>query len=168
MPRAILVSGPINAGKTTVSRLLARRLSRTAHVEGDTLRHFASWMTLHESLPITLASLADVSRNFLRAGVEVVVDYLLSAEDHASLVAALEPEASAVYSFVLAPPLHVALRERGRPLDAWERARIRELYDQRVHEPGFGISLDTGELSAEQTVAEILAHLEAGGAGGRA
>ncbi|HKJ24125.1 MAG TPA: hypothetical protein VKB65_04835 [Myxococcota bacterium] len=161
MPRVILVSGPINAGKTTVCRMLARRLPRTAHVEGDALRHFASWMTLHESLPITLASLADVSRNFLRAGVDVVVDYLLSAEQHADLAGALEREASALHSFVLAPPLHVALRERGRPLDDWERARIRELYLERIHEPGFGISLDTGELSAEQTVAEILAHLEA-------
>jgi len=164
--RVILVSGPINAGKTTVSRLLARRLPRTAHVEGDALRHFASWMSLHESLPITLASLADVSRNFLHAGVHVVVDYLLSADQHAELVNLLEPEASALHTFVLAPPLHVALRERGRPLDAWERARIRELYDERIHEPGFGVPIDTGELTAEQTVAEILAHLDAP-AGGR-
>jgi cytidylate kinase len=159
VPLAILVSGPINAGKTTVSRLLARRLPRTAHVEGDALRHFASWMTLHESLPVTLANLADVSRNYLRADVHVVVDYPLSALQHAALVAALEPEASAVHSFVLAPPLHVALRDRGRPLDDWERARIRELYEERAHEPGFGISLDTGELTAEQTVEEIVAHL---------
>ena len=162
MPRAILVSGPINAGKTTVSRALARRLSGTAHVEGDALRHFVGWMPLTEAVPLTLANLADVSRNFLRGGVHVVVDYLLSANDHAELVAALEPHASEVHSFVLAPPLHVALRERGRPLNDWERARIRELYDQRIHEPGFGVPLDTGELTADQTVEEILAHLRGG------
>jgi adenylylsulfate kinase-like enzyme len=159
MPRAIFVSGPINAGKTTVSRLLARRLPGTAHVEGDALRHFVSWMPLEEAVPITLANLAAVSRNFLRAGRHVIVDYLLSAEQHAELVAALEPESTSVHSFVLAPPLHVALRERGRRLNDWERARICELYDQRIHEPGFGIQLDTGELTAEQTVEEILDHL---------
>ena len=32
MPRVILVSGSINAGKTTVSRLLVKRIPRTAHV----------------------------------------------------------------------------------------------------------------------------------------
>ena len=159
MPRAILVSGPINAGKTTVSRLLARRLSGTAHIEGDALRAFVPWMPLEESLPITLANLADVSRNFLAAGQHVVVDYLISATQHAELVAALEPAASSVHSFVLSPPLHVALRDRGRKLEEWERSRIRELYDQRIHEPGFGICLDTAELTAEQTVREILAQL---------
>lgn len=159
MPRVIFVSGPINAGKTTVSRLLARRLSGTAHVEGDALRHFASWMPLDESIPITLANLADVSRNFLRAGRHVVLDYLLSQQNHDQLVAALEPEATSLHSFVLAPPLHVALRERGRKLNDWERARIHELYDMRIHEPGFGIQLDTGELTPDQTVEEILTHL---------
>jgi cytidylate kinase len=165
MARLIFVSGPINAGKTTVSRLLARRLSGTAHVEGDALRAFVAWMPLEESLPTTLANLAAVSRNFLTAGQHVVVDYLLSAEDHAALVAALEPVARSIHSFVLAPPLHVALRDRGRKLDDRERSRIRELYDRRIHEPGFGISLDTGELTPVQTVEEILGHLRGGGRG---
>lgn len=159
MPRAILVSGPINAGKTTVSRLLARRISGAAHVEGDALRAFVDWMPLEQAIAPTVANLADVSRNFLAAGLHVVVDYLLRPEDHARVVEALSGLASSVHSFVLAPPLHVALRDRGRPLDEWERARIRELYDQRVHEPGFGVSIDTAELTPEQTVDEILAHL---------
>ena len=160
MPRAILLSGPINAGKTTVSRLLARHLAGSAHVEGDALRAFVSWMPLEESIPLTLSNLADVSRNFLEGGHHVIVDYLLGADDHARLLAALEPVADTVHSFVLAPPLHVALRDRGgRKLDERERGRIRELYDQRIHEPGFGICLDTAELTAEQTAQEILGHL---------
>ncbi|MBW2314003.1 MAG: hypothetical protein JRH10_07410 [Deltaproteobacteria bacterium] len=159
MPRAIFISGPINAGKTTVSRLLASRLPGTAHVEGDALRHFVGWMSLEESIPLTLANVTDVSRNFLRAGRNVVVDYLLSAQNHAELIAALQPETDSLHSFVLAPPLHVALRERGRPLNDWERARIRELYQLRIHEPGFGVQLDTGEMTADQTVDEIFEHL---------
>ena len=67
MARAIFISGPINAGKTTVSRLLARGLPGTAHVEGDALRHFVGWMSLEESIPITLANLADVSRKSFRS-----------------------------------------------------------------------------------------------------
>lgn len=163
MPRAILVSGPINAGKTTVARLLARRIAGTAHVEGDALRAFVADVPLSEALPVTLANLADVSRNFLREGRHVIVDYLLSAEQHAALLETLRPDASSVHSFVLAPPLHVALSNRGRPLDEWERARIRELYDERIHEPGFGITIDTAEQTPEQTVDEILGHVRRSG-----
>ena len=163
MPRAILVSGPINAGKTTVARLLARRIAGTAHVEGDALRAFVDCLPLEAALAPTLRNLADVSRNLLAADLHVVVDYLLRPADHAGLVEALAPAASAVHSFVLAPPLHVALSNRGRPLDEWERARIRELYDERIHEPGFGITIDTAEQTPEQTVDEILAHVRRSG-----
>ena len=168
MPRVLVVSGPINGGKTTVSRLLCQRLSGTAHVEGDALRAFVDWMPLEESIPINLRNLIDVSRNFLTAGQHVVVDYLLSAANHAQLVEELGPVADSLDSFVLAPTLAVALSDRGdRKLDDWERGRIRELYDQHIHDPGFGISIDTGEQTAEQTVEEILTHVRSGRGGER-
>lgn len=159
MPRAIFVSGSINAGKTTTARGLARRL-RAAHVEVDALHAFVSWMPLSESIPLNLANAAAVARQFLAAGLDVVIDYPLSQDDHDGLVAALRDHAEAIDAFVLAPPLEAALRDRGdRRLNDWERARIRELYEERIHAPGFGITVDTAELTAEQTVDEILAHL---------
>lgn len=160
MPRVILVSGSINAGKTTVSRLLVKRIPRTAHVAVDSLRDFVRWMPLSESIALNLANAAAVACNFLDAGLHVVLDSPLSQADHDGFVAALGGRAERLDAFVLAPPIEVALRDRGaRPLDAWERARIHEMYEERIHEPGFGIAIDTSELTPDQTVDEILGHL---------
>ena len=159
MADVILVSGSINAGKTTVSRLLARRIPRTAHVEVDALRAFVPWMPLEESIPLNLRNATAVARHFLEAGLHVVVDYPLGPEHHDRLTRELSGLADAIHGFVLAPPLKVALLDRGRRLDEWERDRIRVLYRQGFHDPGFGIAIDNGSQTPDETVAEILAHL---------
>jgi len=159
MADVILVSGSVNAGKTTVSRLLARRIPRAAHVEVDALRAFVPWMPLEESIPLNLRNATAVARHCLEASLHVVIDYPLGAEHHARLTRDLGDLADAVHGFVLSPPLAVALRDRGRRLDDGERERIRVLYRQGFHDPGFGIAIDNGAQTPEETVAEILHHL---------
>jgi hypothetical protein len=157
VPRAILIAGPMNAGKTTLCRLLVRRLPAAAHVEVDALRRFVPWMPLEESLPLDLANAASVAVNFLRAGLDVVIDTPLRAEQYERLVAALAPHAEAIHAFVLAPPLQVASRDRGeRALSARERQRIRELYAERLHAPGFGTRVDNADQTPEETLALVL------------
>ena len=159
MAVAIVISGSINSGKTTVSRLLASRLPRTAHIEVDALRAFVSSLPLEESTPLNLRNAASVARNLLQAGLNVVIDYPLGKSEYERLSKGLG-SAPELHAFVLTPRLAVVLRDRGdRALDDRERYRIVEMYAAGVDEPGFGICIDNSNFTPDQTVDAILAHL---------
>ena len=68
------------------------------------------------------------------------------------------------HSFVLAPPLKVALKTRGpQAMDDEEILdMIRTQYEMRMDNPGFGIVIDNQEQTPQQT-AELIAHHIAGG-----
>ena len=48
----ILINGSMNAGKSTVAKLLINKIPRTAHVES--LRRFIEWMSIDESIPYNI------------------------------------------------------------------------------------------------------------------
>jgi hypothetical protein len=55
----------------------------------------------------------------------------------------------------------VALQSRGdRELTDWERDRIRELYDQGVADPEFGLTIDNSDQTVGETVDAIQALLD--------
>lgn len=156
MPKLIFVSGSINSGKSTVSRLLVELLPQAAHVQGDALRHFVTRLPLEEAIPVTLRNITSVSSNFLSAGFDVVVDYLLSKSDYEKLCAALSGTATVIYPFVLAPPLEVAQSRRGdRTLSPREVERIAFHYRTKLHDPGFGVRIDNSEQTPQET-AEVM------------
>lgn len=65
MANVIIINGPINSGKTTISQELQRRLPQLAHIEVDDLRHFISWMDLEESISLNLKNTVAVGKVFL-------------------------------------------------------------------------------------------------------
>jgi predicted kinase len=164
MPKLIVISGSINSGKSTTSRLLVERLPRAAHVQGDALRHFVTRLPLEEAVPITLQNIIAVSKNFLLACFDVVVDYPLYRPSYEKLCRALSGTATGVDAFVLSPPLEVAQRQRGdRVLSPHEVERIAFHYSTNLHDPGFGIRIDNSEQTPQETVEAMLEHLEMGG-----
>lgn len=156
----VLINGPINTGKTTVGRLLASVLPRTAHVEVDALREFIASVPLAEAMPINLENAACVTANLVRRGFNVVLTYPLGDDDHAYLLDQFAPLDAPIHTFTLGPSLEVALRDRGgRRLTPHERHRIRQQYAAGRHTPPFGVRVDTGTLSPQETVAVIASHL---------
>ncbi len=156
----VLLNGSINAGKTTVARVLTTLLPRTAHVEVDALREFVRFLPLAEAIPVSLENAAAVTRNLVRRGVHVVLTYPLGQEDYDYLLAQFADLATPVYTFTLSPQLEVALADRGeRMLSAHERRRIREQYADGRHCPPFGVCIDNTAQTPAETAAAIPDHI---------
>lgn len=163
MPRLFIVSGSVHAGKSTISELLLGLLPRAAHVSGDALRHFVTWLPLEESVPLTLRNIISVSSNFLAAEFDVVIDYPLSKSDYAQLSGALGEKATAVYAFVLSPRREVAQSKRGdRLLSEGEVERIAYHYHTSLHDPGFGVRIDNSDQTPGETAAVIFGLVQSG------
>jgi hypothetical protein len=158
--KLIFVSGPINSGKTTVSRLLVRNIQNSAHVHGDSLRHFVTWMPLNAAVPLTIANIIAVSETFLKAGLSVIIDYPLDKPEYEEIGGALERHATSIHAFILSPSLEVARRARGdRSLSEWEVSRIEQHYGSGLNNPGYGEAIDNSDQTPEETVDYILGQL---------
>lgn len=156
----IFINGSINAGKSTVSLILQERLGNAALVEVDSLREFISWMPIDDSLPLNHQNALSVIRNFVQAGLHVIVPYPLTKDSYEEIMRGLRDLRVDVAAFTLDPGLDNVLRDRGtRVLSDAERARIRYHYELGIADPGYGKVLDTSNKTPEQTVAEILTAL---------
>lgn len=160
MPKLILISGSINSGKSTTSKKLAALLPRSALIHGDRVRHFVTWLPLEQALPITLQNLSDIAKNFLEAGINVIVDYPLEQTQFEAFSSQLAAYASTIHAFVLSPRLEVAQSQRGeRILSTKEIERIAYHYQTKLHDPDFGIRIDNSELTVEETAQMMYGHL---------
>lgn len=81
MSKIYIVSGPAAVGKSTTSRKLAEQLNRSAYIEGDAINHMVvggytpPWKS-EEVLSLVWKNIADLSMNFVQAGMDVVIDYI--------------------------------------------------------------------------------------------
>lgn len=158
----ILINGSINSGKSTVARLLAKRLRRPAVVEPDSLHAFIEWVDIDKAVPLNLENAAAVIRNFVREGFNVVVPYPLSNADHAYLTGKLEGCGATIHAFTLRPSLEKARTDSlARRLTDWERTRITHLYSTDIVAPRFGVVVDNTERTPEETAEQVLRDLPA-------
>ena len=157
----IYLNGSINAGKSTVGRLLAAHLPRTVHIEVDELRHFADCLSLNEVCLYCLEDTVVLSKNWIKRGFNVVVSWPISEEDHAHLCRELVDLGCPIHTFTLRPRLDIALADRGeRRLTPREKARIQEQYRSMHIDPGIGTIIDNSDISPEETVSAIISHLQ--------
>ena len=153
----IFLNGSINAGKTTVAKILAKKLSDVALLEIDALRNMIDWMPIDQAVPINLENAISVIKNFSKRNLNVIVPYPLSQKNYDYMTENLKDLETKIYFFTLAPKIEKALTNRGtRELDDWERERIQHHYNIGITNPTFGEIIDNSEQTPEETADYIL------------
>lgn len=156
----IFLSGSINSGKTTIAKLLREEFPRTAHIEVDDLRAMVSWLPLEESIPLNLKNALSLTQNFIEENMNVIITYPLSRDEYEYFNKHLPLDVQRFF-FTLNPRIDHALSNRGsRELTEWEIERIKYLYNIRVNDPGFGITIDNTMQTPEETLSDILYYIE--------
>lgn len=156
----IFLNGSINAGKSTVAKLLAKELPDTALIEIDALREMISWMPIDQSIPLNLENAVSVISNFVKRGLNVLIPYPLSQKNYDYMVENLKDLNTDIRVFTLAPQLEKALTNRGsRELSDWEMERIKHHYTIGIHNPTFGEIIDNSGQTPEETAKYILAQI---------
>jgi len=153
----ICINGSINSGKSTVARALAARLENARFVEGDD--HDGHTLPFEDMISAALERLvrevrSDGGHDFL------VIAYPLRGSDFLLLEAAAVGRGAEIAVVTLAPPLDVALSQRGdRVLDEGELERIRDMYAEGYHARPFSSLTVEGAPPVDEVVEQIAAWL---------
>ena len=160
-----IVSGIPGAGKTTVSGLLARRFERGVHLEADIFQKlivrgglFPDQEPQEEAwrqLRLRSKHIGMLADSFLEAGFTPVIDDVVVG---LRLLDVLEDIKSRPLYFVLLLPRLEVVEQRDR---AREEKHVFDIWSHldevaRTETPKQGLWLDSSDMTAEETVDEIL------------
>lgn len=149
----ICLNGPINAGKSTIGRVLADMLPDAEFIEGDDhgIPEGVPFEEMIERATTWLAGLIGAKQRS-----SLVIAYPLRPEDFALLREACTKRRARLFVVTLAPPMELVLENRGeRKLDDEERARIREMYDEGYAARDFSDMIITDIESPDATARRI-------------
>lgn len=161
-----IVTGIPGAGKSTVSRLLAGRFPRGAHLEGDRLAEMvvggrvypgrAPEAESHRQSVLVMRHLCTLARSFARAGFVPVLDYVTMTKGGIALYRRGMPRLRP-HLVVLHPGKDAALaRDRDRP-EKTVAAHWTHLEDVMLRElRGMGLWVESRDQTPEETVSYIL------------
>lgn len=157
----IFISGSINSGKSTLAKILAKKIPNTAHIEVDNLREFISFMPLDQSIPINLENTISLIKNFSKNKINSIVTYPLSEKNYNFLMGKLKDLNEKIYVFSLNPNIEsISNNDRGRNLTDWEKERIKYHYEIGINNPSFGITINSTNQTPEETAEEILQQIK--------
>ena len=156
------INGPINSGKTTVSKILVNLLPKATFIEVDELMSDEE----QESLGLSLKEgWAERKRRLnekllvLKEGKEfetVIFAYPIAEESYQKW-ANLADERTLFLNITLAPGLEECLKNRGtRELDDWERNRIRQMYEEGYQKRSYSDFIINNENQTPEETAEII------------
>lgn len=154
----VVLTGPINAGKTTTGRALAKLVADASFVDGDD--HDAP-----DDAPLAVrisASMAHIESHIIAAqGVALFVAVPLRDEDYRRLRDTAHKVGAELRVVTLNPPSDVAFTDRGgRQLSPDEIARAQEMYAEGYASRAFSTLVVTDMPGPEATARAIARDLQ--------
>lgn len=156
----IFLNGSINAGKSTVAKILAEEMENTALLEIDVFHEMIEWMPIDKAVSVNLENAVSVIRNFVKREISVIVPYPLSQKNYDFMISGLKDLETEIHIFTLAPKLEKVLKNRGsRELTEQEKERIKHHYDIGIPNPAFGEIIDNSDQTPQETADYILSKI---------
>ncbi|TFD99895.1 AAA family ATPase [Jeotgalibacillus sp. R-1-5s-1] len=134
MNHVYVITGPAGVGKSTVSNALAKQLKNSAYISGDLLHHMhingrkAPWD--EQETMLTWQHILALTQNFLRAGCDVVIDYIAFPNEVAWLNEKLNRSAVLHYTVLWTDPKTLVERDQLRIPDHQMGERSLELLNE--------------------------------------
>ncbi|MDY6407432.1 MAG: shikimate kinase [Pseudomonadota bacterium] len=156
------INGPINSGKTTVSKILVNLLPNATFIEVDELMNDEEekrlglsiqdgWAKRQKRLNEKLLELK-ASREF----ETVIFAYPISEKSYKTW-SSLADKNTRFINITLAPSLEECLKNRGtRELDDWERNRIKEMYEEGYQNRPYSDFVINNDNQTPKETAEII------------
>ena len=163
----ININGPINSGKTTISRMLEQELDKALFVEVDDLlsdeEEEKLGLTMEQGWKERTDRLAQIiAKEKLLARYENIIFAYPIADNTYQEWKSFEDENTKFINITLAPALEVCIQNRGkRVLSKAEIKRIEEMYKEGYHNrPYANLIIDNTYQSIEETLNEIMIFLK--------
>lgn len=153
----IWISGSINSGKSTVSKILGKEL-KMAVIELDAFSTFVqTFLSFEEYLKLNYEIFSEIVEVYNKRNIGVVIVYPLSEQKYLEIQNTLNN----FKIYTIDPSLEVSLMDRGeRKLTNWERERIKYHYENNIHNVGFATRIDAKNKKPQETADEIMATFE--------
>ena len=161
--RVININGPINSGKSTISKLLSERLPNSIFIECDELTTDEAFPSFTDRINARLHKLYTLLEELItEARLDTIIfayPMYLETFDKISKITAGHADFIVI---TLCPSLESCMTNRGtRELDEWEQHRIQEMYNEGVAEfEKLDLFVDNTEKTSEQTVETVLEYLK--------
>jgi len=150
----IFISGSINSGKTTTSKLLAKRLDWPL-INVDDLTDKVVGFDIYTHLDLAMDLAIDAINKISLDNKDVVANFVIRKEDYERIDKEINNHPQLFIT--LSPNINVAQSKRGdRELTEWEIKRVKKHYDEGIASPDYGYKIDNSKLSVEETVEAIL------------
>jgi 2-phosphoglycerate kinase len=160
MSKLYLITGPAGVGKSTISKLIAESLARSALIEGDEIYalvksgYVSPWLEGNH-LGVFWKNCTDIIKNFLEDGYDVVFNYIIGKE-YLEMLKNEFMGFETTFTVLMVDEQTIIKRDKERPLDCrmGERSLVllKEFKDANYDE---NFILDTSNLNIDETVKRI-------------
>lgn len=164
--KVINIGGPINSGKTTVSKILSARLPSSVFIEVDELMsddEIAAMPVFRDRIHERLRRLyAAIDKHIADGKLDYVIFAYPMYPDTFNAVSEITAGRADFVVVTLSPDMDKCRTNRGtRELTEWEVGRIKEMYDEGV--AAFAKSdliIDNSAQTPDETATTIIDHLK--------